>query len=236
MKSASAGRTVVVAGDSSVLGRFTTALEAAGHRAIAVKGAAELLARVRADLDHIDLVILDLRLPHGAGIDLVRSIRRFDQGRRPILIFSGTIKDARQVRELSGLEVAGYINEHAPSDRIMEALRPYLYPDQFNRRSSPRIILSIPVSILLDDTVSAARTLDLGKGGVAIATMNPQETSTKARTRFRLPSSGRDIETESRVAWSDRRVGMGLQFERVDPLDQIAIDEFVDAHRSPKGH
>jgi hypothetical protein len=48
--------------------------------------------------------------------------------------------------------------------------------------------------------------------------------------RFRLPGSKRDIDAESRGAWSDRRIGMGLQFEKVDPVDQRAIDEFVDAH------
>jgi hypothetical protein len=45
-----------------------------------------------------------------------------------------------------------------------------------------------------------------------------------------LPGSKRDIETESRIAWSDRRVGMGLQFEKVEPIDQAAIDEFVEQH------
>jgi hypothetical protein len=32
------------------------------------------------------------------------------------------------------------------------------------------------------------------------------------------------------VAWTDQRVGMGLQFDRVEPDDQLAIDEFVDQH------
>jgi hypothetical protein len=50
------------------------------------------------------------------------------------------------------------------------------------------------------------------------------------RARFRLPGSKRDIEAESRIAWSDRRVGMGLQFEKVEPADQAAIDVFVDQH------
>jgi hypothetical protein len=38
------------------------------------------------------------------------------------------------------------------------------------------------------------------------------------------------VDAESRVAWSDRRVGMGFQFEKVAPEDQKAIDDFVDAH------
>jgi hypothetical protein len=32
------------------------------------------------------------------------------------------------------------------------------------------------------------------------------------------------------VAWSDRRIGMGLQFEKVAPEHQAAIDGFVDQH------
>src|SRR5450759_1859026 len=47
-------KTIVVADDTAfVRDRFRTALENAGHKAIAVKSAAELLARVRADLGEI---------------------------------------------------------------------------------------------------------------------------------------------------------------------------------------
>jgi hypothetical protein len=65
---------------------------------------------------------------------------------------------------------------------------------------------------------------------VAIRTTSPLEAGARARVRFRLPQGSRDIDAEARVAWSDRRVGMGLQFERVDPGDQASIDAFVDGH------
>ena len=45
-----------------------------------------------------------------------------------------------------------------------------------------------------------------------------------------MPGSKRDIDAEGRVVWSDRRVGMGIQFETVDPAHQTVIDKFVDAH------
>ena len=48
--------------------------------------------------------------------------------------------------------------------------------------------------------------------------------------RFRLPGGTRDVEAESRLAWTDRRVGMGLQFEKVEAPDQAAADQFVDQH------
>ena len=45
-------KTVVIADDTAfVRDRFRAAVENAGHKAVAVKSAAELLARVRADLD-----------------------------------------------------------------------------------------------------------------------------------------------------------------------------------------
>ena len=58
-------KTVIVADDTAfVRDRFATALVGAGHKALTVKSAAELLAHIRADLAEIDLLVLDLRLPH----------------------------------------------------------------------------------------------------------------------------------------------------------------------------
>jgi uncharacterized protein (TIGR02266 family) len=113
---------------------------------------------------------------------------------------------------------------------ILPSLAPHLFPDNFNRRGSPRVVLGIPVAYRFGNTIAAALTLNLSKGGVAIRTMSPLDQHAKVRVRFRLPGSKLDVEADSRVAWSDRRVGMGLQFEKADPADQAAIDEFVDQH------
>ena len=224
-------KTVVIADDTAfVRDRFKTALEQAGHRVIAVKSAAELLARVRADLARIDLLVVDLRLPHQVGVELVRNIRKIDEGRLPILVFSGTISSAEEVRELAALGVAGYVNEYSNVQHILPSLAPHLFPDSFNRRGSPRVVLGIPINYRFGNTIAAALTLNLSRGGIAIRTTSPLDAGTRARLRFRLPGSRRELDADARVAWSDRRVGMGLQFERVDPADQTAIDQFVDAH------
>ncbi len=227
----SIAKRVVVADDTAfVRDRFASALTGAGHTPLPVKSTAELLARIRGDQGPVDLVILDLRLPHSGGVDLVRAIRKMDAGRLPILVFSGTIAAAEEVRELAALGVTGYINEYSAVQHILPSLSPHLYPDNFNRRGSPRVILGIPVSYRFGNTIAAALTLNLSKGGVAIRTMTPLEPSTKVKLRFRLPGSKRDVEAESRIAWTDRRVGMGLQFEKVEAPDQAAIDQFIDQH------
>ena len=160
----------------------------------------------------------------------MRSIRKLDDGRLPILIFSGTITSAEEVRELAALGVAGYVNEYSAVQHILPSLAPHLFPDNFNRRGSPRVVLGIPIAYRFGNTIAAALTLNLSRGGIAIRTTSPLENGAKVRLRFRLPGSKRDIDAEGRVAWSDRRHGMGLQFEKVEPQDQAAIDEFVDAH------
>jgi len=228
--SGAAGKTVVIADDTAfVRDRFRAALQGAGHRALAVKSAAELLARVRADLRAIDLLVVNLRLPHAAGVELVRGIRRLDNGKLPIVVFSGTIANADEVRELANLGVAGYVNEYTAVHHILPSLAPHLFPDNFNRRSSQRVMVGIPVAYRFGDTIATALTLNVGKGGLGIRTMSPLDPSSKLRVRFRIPGSKRDVDAEARVVWSDRRVGMGVQFEKVETGDQAALDDFVDS-------
>lgn len=224
-------KTVVIADDTGfVRDRFKTALEQAGHRAITVRSAVELLARVRADLADIDLVLVDLRMPNAPGVDLVRGLRRIDEGRLTVLVFSGTITSADEVRQLASLGVAGYVNEYSAVQHILPSLAPHLFPDNFNRRGSPRVVLGIPVAYRFGNTIATALTLNLSRGGIAVRTTSPLEVGGRAKLRFRLPGGKRELEAEARVAWCDRRSGMGLQFERLDAADQAAVDAFVDAH------
>ena len=192
-------KTVIVADDTAfVRDRFATALLGAGHSALTVKSAAELLARVRADLARIDLIVLDLRLPHAGGVDLVRSIRKLDSGRLPILVFSGTIATAEEVRDLAALGVAGYVNEYSAVQHILPSLAPHLFPDNFNRRGSPRVVLGIPVAYRFGNTIAAALTLNISKGGLAIRTMSPLAGGREGARA--LPAAGIEARHRSGIA------------------------------------
>src|SRR6476619_2952530 len=161
---AGAAKTVLIADDTAfVRDRFKAALEEAGHRAITVRTATELLARLRTDLERIDL-----RLPHTSGPALVREVRKIDEGRLPVVVFSGTIASAGEVRDLAALGIAGYVNEYSAGQNVLPALAPHLFPDSFNRRGSPRVTLGIPISYRFGNTIAAALTLTLSRGGVAI--------------------------------------------------------------------
>jgi uncharacterized protein (TIGR02266 family) len=92
------------------------------------------------------------------------------------------------------------------------------------------VVLGISVSYRVGNTISAAVSLNISRGGLAIRTTSPLEPGTELKIRFRVPGGKKDVEGDARVAWTDRRVGMGLQFTRLDEADQASLDEFVQAH------
>lgn len=224
-------KTVVIADDTAfVRDRFKAALESAGHQPTTLASANELIGHLRSRHGRVDLVVLDLRLPQSQGVALVRAIRAVEGFQAPIVVFSGTIANAEEVRQLSALGVAGYINEYSAVQHIVPALAPHLFPDQHNRRAGPRVVLGIPVAYRLGNTIAAALTLNISHGGIAIRTTNPLESGTILKVRFRLPGTAKDVDAEGRVTWTDRRVGMGLQFTTIDATDHEAIDDFVRKH------
>ena len=223
-------KTVIVADDTAfVRDRFKAALEGAGHRAVTVRTGTELLARLRTG-EPVHLIILDLRIPQGHGVALLRATHKILPQPPPIIVFSGTIASAAEVRELAAHGVAGYVNEYASVQHILPSLAPHLFPDHYNRRSSPRVVVAVPVSYRFGNTIASALTRNVSTGGLAVRTTSPLAAGAELKVRFRLPGAGREIEAHGRIAWVDHRTGMGVQFIRVDPATHATIDEWVQSH------
>ena len=125
-------------------------------------------------------------------------------GRLPILVFSGTVTSAEEVRELAALGVAGYINEYSAVEHILPSLAPHLFPENFNRRDSPRVVLGIPVAYRVgrhdcrgaDAQPQSRRHRDPHRPARSSA-------APALKLRFALPGSKKEIEREAVVCWSD---------------------------------
>ncbi len=224
----SLSKTILIAHrQSSVRDRIAAALADARHDYVTADSVETAVAIV-ADRSHaVSLILLDL----GLGSDparLVGDLRRHAPRSMPVVAFAGTVRSGADVPALMTAGVAGYLNEHAATAEILPALAPHLFPDSFDRRSSPRVTLGIPVSYRAGQTIAGALTANVGKGGIGIRTMSPLETGTSVQLKFKLPTGTAEIEATGRVAWSNRQVGMGIQFERMDHGAQSAIDKFVD--------
>ena len=224
-----AAKTVIVADDTAfVRDRFRTALERAGHQALTVRTGPELIQHLRRE-PRIDLVVLDLRLPHGNRMAMLRAMAKLER-RPPVVVFSGTIASAEEVRQLASLGVSGYVNEYTALQHILASLEPHLFPEQHNRRSSPRVVAGIPISYRFGTTIAAALSLNISQGGLAVRTTSPLAVGTQVKVRFRLPGGRSEIHADARVAWVDHRVGMGLQFTKVDGHAQAEIDRYIESH------
>jgi uncharacterized protein (TIGR02266 family) len=179
----------------------------------------------------ISLALVDLALSVDS-VAFVRALRALAGHDLPVAVFSGSMTSAAIVPALVDAGVAGYINEHAATPQILPALAPHLFPDNFDRRTSPRVALGVPVSCRAGQTIAIAHALNVSRGGLAVRTMTPFSAQTLVEVRFRLPGSQADIEASGRVAWSDRKVGMGVQFDHVETVAQDAIDRFVEAYQA----
>ncbi len=227
----SSAKTILIAHrQAAVRDRFAAALADARHAFVMAENENSARSAAADRAVPISLALVDLGLASD-GVAFIRTLKQ-DAGRvLPVVVFSGTVTSAGQVPRLLALGIGGYVNEHAATPQILPALAPHLFPDNFNRRASPRVALGVPVSYRAGQTIAGAVTLDVGKGGLAIRTMNPLALGTEVQLKFRLPNASEDIDAAGRVAWTDRKVGMGVQFDRVAPDDQTAIDAFVDDHR-----
>jgi uncharacterized protein (TIGR02266 family) len=211
---------------AAVRDRFAVAVADARHQFVSADTA---VAAHHAALDParpIDLALVDLGLIDD-GIGLERMLRKTPTRPIPVAVFSGTVRSAADVPALAAMQVS-YINEYAATPHILPALAPHLFPDSFNRRASTRVAIGVPVSYRAGQTIAGAVTLDVGKGGLAIRTMNPLARDTAVQVKFRLPGAPAEIEATGRVAWTDRNLGMGIQFDVISVADQHAIDTFVD--------
>ena len=211
--------------DATVRDRFAAALADARHTFVTAD-TAEAATVAAGDQDTpISLAVVDVGLADD-GVAWIRTLR--GDHTWPVLVFAGTVRSVADTRALIAVPVAGYINEHAPAAQILPALAPYLFPASFDRRLNTRVPLGVPVSFKSGQTIATAVTLNLGRGGLAIRTLNPLSPGVRVELKVRLPGRS-EIEIRGRVVWADRKVGMGVQFERVSPADQRAIDALTAA-------
>ena len=85
---------------------------------------------------------------------------------------------------------------------ILPSLAPQLFPDNYNRRNSPRVVLGIPIAYRFGNTIAAALTLNLSHGGIAIRTTSPLERTPRRGCDSGCPDRRR---SSKRPRWSLER-------------------------------
>lgn len=226
-------KTILVAHRAlAVRDRFAAALADAKQEYLLAGGEAALRAALAGDRAPISLALLDLALADGRDpIAFLNAVRGGGTRPIPVVVFAGSVSSAGLVEALGSAGVAGYINEHADTPHILPALAPHLFPHNFNRRSGSRVAVAVPVSFRAGQTVAAAQTRDLGRGGAGIQMLDPLPPGTSLQLTIRVPGVPAGIAALGRIVWSDRRIGMGVQFEKLTTEAQTALEQYVETRR-----
>ena len=118
------------------------------------------------------------------------------------------------MRDLAPYQVSGFINEYTTPAHILSALAPHLFPDSFNRRASPRVALSVTVSLRVDNVIASAVSANVSKGGLQLRTMSPLSVGRRLKVRFRLPAGAAKSKRKRRspgampeAAWASSSIG-----------------------------
>jgi len=108
---------VLIVEDEKLLAKtLATALKEAGYQTVVTHSAEQAEKRLLGD-DHFDLVILDHKLPHTTGLDLLKSVREHGVDSKVIFM---TAFDNRDVKaKAKKLDVDEYVRKPFDLDGIM---------------------------------------------------------------------------------------------------------------------
>ncbi|WP_372788932.1 PilZ domain-containing protein [Paraconexibacter sp.] len=99
-----------------------------------------------------------------------------------------------------------------------------------DRRTNPRV--AVDVDVRLERAYGgpvAARTVDLGAGGMRVATVRPLRVDEVLHFDMML-DEGRTVDGDARVMRLHPRSQYALRFERLAEQDLAALSEYVAAH------
>jgi len=224
-------KTILVAHHSlAVRDRFAAALADAKQDYLLAGAEPAVRAALSNTRTPVSLALVDLGLSGDRdAASFVQDIRGAGPRPFPVVVFAGSVSSAEQIGMLAAAGVAGYVNEHADAPQILPALAPHLFPDNFNRRASPRATVAVPISFRAGQTIAASHTRDIGRGGVGIQTMDPLSAGTPLQITVKLPGTTATISAFGHVIWADRRLGMGVQFEKLTSEAQGHLDSYIRA-------
>jgi two-component system, NtrC family, nitrogen regulation response regulator NtrX len=144
-------RHIVIVDDEANIGRsLRLILEGEGYR-VTVFESATAFARERSRAA-ADVYLLDVRLPDGSGIDLLRSVRQWDERSAAVMISGhGTVADAVQATKMGAFE---FLEKPLARDRVLLVVKNALEWSDLQRENqrfrelvgdAPRMIGSSPV-------------------------------------------------------------------------------------------
>jgi len=128
--------------------------------------------------------------------------------------------------------------ESKADERVPWAPGAILIKDEpgIERRKDERIEVMVRVEF---EEEYCSFTGDLSRGGAFVLTQNPMDLEDEFTLKIHIPDGREPVEVGCKVVWTNKygkeskglRRGMGVKFLKLQPADQIRIEEFIKAYK-----
>jgi len=99
-------------------------LEREGFEVLTAKDGLEAVQTIKHEMPNLDLVLLDLLLPHLTGFEVLKQIREGKLGKDlPVLVITGVFKKAQQINQLKKLGATGYMTKDLKAEEIVRRVK-----------------------------------------------------------------------------------------------------------------
>jgi uncharacterized protein (TIGR02266 family) len=230
-------KNILLADDSSFFRlKLSTILSEAGHRVTFASDGREVIKKIQANPDGIDLLILDLLMPHIDGFAVLEWMKENGHlGRFPVLAVTGVYEPGEVVGRLTALGADGFMTKAFPPEEIVYRINRLLFSEKTDERSADkRIPISVPVDYTVNDTSYTGFILNISTTGIFLHTMIGILPETVVRLKFSLPGSDRVFDVEGIVKWSTSLstskglfIGAGIKFASLTEEESETVKRFV---------
>ncbi|TAN64000.1 response regulator [bacterium] len=242
---AKVSKRILIADDSVFFRtRLSDIFVEAGHRVRFAKDGQEVINEIKLNPNGIDLLVLDIQMPHVDGFGVLKWINENGfKGKFPVLAVTGVYEPVDVMNRLKRLGASGLVTKGFTPEQMIFRVNNILFPER-SVEGAPR--LRVPVSLPADFTVGdITRTgyiLNISETGVFLHTKTDFLTGTNMLLKFSVPGSDKVISAKCVVKWTTVEVasqtlfgGSGIMFNSLSEDGQRIVREFVEAERKRLG-
>jgi hypothetical protein len=211
--------------DSDLTEKFTAALRVLG---IANEPVIEFERAVNRLYDRFDAVVVDCH--DDSGLELIKQVRLSHLNARAIVFAVTDIERSRHIGSLANFQIAKPVNWDL-AKRTLRLARTLIHRE---RRLAERSQMRSSALVMIDAKEIAVRMLDLSMRGILVQYSGKLELNRRVMIRFNLPDTRIAIHCKGRVAWSDERGQMGLEFLNLSQDTCVQMQNWLDHHRNPR--
>jgi uncharacterized protein (TIGR02266 family) len=235
----------ILLADDSVFFRtnISAILIEAGHMVTFAKDGEEVIEKIKDGPDRIDLLLLDIQLPHIDGYGVLDWIRREGYGGRfPILMVTGVYDGGDMTEGLKSLSANGLLSKGFTPELVIHVINRILFRKKADNRAARRTPVSVPADFSSPGSTSTGFLLNISSGGLFLHTRLDLGPGSEVGLKFSLPGSMGVLDLEGTVRWATASSaamslfgGAGVMFKSVPEGDRKGIEGFVRKQESKLG-